>query len=59
MKSYVFSRKNGQTFKVRFYQTGIFTIVDADGEHEVGEWNATPLTNADGQSSRDKELRHL
>ena len=38
MKSYVYTTIKGDTFKVRFYKTGGVTIVDKNGEHEVGMW---------------------
>jgi hypothetical protein len=39
MKTYKYkSIKSGEEFKVRFYPTGIFTIFDKNGEHEVGMW---------------------
>lgn len=39
MKTYKFkSIKSGEQFKVRFYPTGIFTIFDKNGEHEIGMW---------------------
>lgn len=42
-KSYKFSHDNGSEIKVRFYFTGIYTIVDKNGEHEMGLWQKTPL----------------
>lgn len=43
-KSYKFQHTSARTeFKVRFYSTGIFTIVDKNGEHEIGLWNKEPL----------------
>jgi len=38
MKAYKFTTVNKDEFKVRFYPTGGVTIVDKDGEHEVGMW---------------------
>lgn len=42
-KSYKFTNKNGVEIKVRFYFTGIYTIVDKNGEHELGTWRKEPL----------------
>lgn len=53
-KSYKFNHKNGSEIKVRFYFTGIYTIVDKNGEHEMGLWNKEPLLRADGRPSKDK-----
>ena len=38
MKSYKFTTKAGETYKVRLYDTEIYTITDKSGEHEVGMW---------------------
>lgn len=53
-KSYKFTNKEGAVIKVRFYFTGIFTIVDKNGEHEMGLWDKKPLLRADGRPSKDK-----
>lgn len=42
-KSYKFKHDSGSEIKVRFYFTGIYTIVDKNGEHEMGTWEKTPL----------------
>lgn len=43
-KSYKFKHnESGEEIKVRFYFTGIYTIVDKNGEHEMGEWYKEPL----------------
>ena len=42
-KAYKFKNKDGVEIKVRFYFTGIYTIVDKNGEHELGEWVKKPL----------------
>lgn len=41
MKSYKFTTKAGETYKVRFYETGGYTITDKNGEHEAGIWRRT------------------
>lgn len=38
MSSYKITLRNGEECKVRFYPSGIFTITDKRGEHEVGMW---------------------
>lgn len=53
-KSYKFTNKEGSVIKVRFYFTGIYTIVDKNGEHEMGLWDKEPLLRADGRPSKDK-----
>lgn len=53
-KSYKFTNREGAVLKVRFYSTGIFTIVDKNGEHEMGLWNKEPLLRIDGRPSKDK-----
>lgn len=53
-KSYKFTNREGAVIKVRFYFTGIFTIVDKNGEHEMGLWDKEPLFRIDGRPSKDK-----
>lgn len=53
-KSYKFTNKEGAVIKVRFYFTGIYTIVDKNGEHEMGLWEKKPLLRADSRPSKDK-----
>lgn len=53
-KSYKFTNREGAIIKVRFYFTGIFTIVDKNGEREMGLWDKRPLLRADGSPSKDK-----
>lgn len=43
-KSYKFSNADGQwRYTVRFYRTGIYTITDKNGEHELGVWTKRPM----------------
>lgn len=42
-KSYKFRHNDGSDVKVRFYFTGIYTIVDKNGEHELGAWGKSPM----------------
>lgn len=53
-KSYKFTNRECAVIKVRFYFTGIYTIVDKNGEHEMGLWSKEPLLRADGRPSKDK-----
>lgn len=54
-KSYKFSNKDGVEIKVRFYFTGIYTIVDKNGEHEMGTWKKEPLlVGRHNKPSKDK-----
>ena len=40
MRSYKFkSIKDAKEYKVRFYATKGVTVVDSNGEHEVGTWD--------------------
>lgn len=38
MKAYKFTTKSGEAYKVRFYDSGIYTVFDKNGEHEMGLW---------------------
>lgn len=38
MKAYKYKTKQGENFSVRFHNTGCVTIVDKNGEHEIGIW---------------------
>lgn len=56
-KSYKFKHnESGEEIKVRFYFTGIYTIVDKNGEHEMGEWVKKPLPV--GKYDRPSKDRH-
>lgn len=54
MKSYNFTTTNGETYKVRFYETGCYTVTDHNGEHEAGTWGKRPLILSNGKPSKDK-----
>ena len=38
MKCYRYEHKDGTVIKVRFYNTGCYTVVDKNGAHEAGQW---------------------
>lgn len=56
MKCYKYLHRDGTVIKVRFYNTCIYTVVDKNGEHEVGQWfkNQQFLNEEYGIRSKDK-----
>lgn len=43
MKTFKFESKEGKVYRVKFYDSGIYTITDKNGEHELGIWEKKPL----------------
>lgn len=49
---------NEKTYKVRYYGkgSGIYSISDEHGEHEVGLWEQTPLLDRYGKPKKTQSM---
>ena len=41
MNTFKFTTVAGNSYRVRFYETGGYTVFDKNGEHEAGSWRRT------------------
>lgn len=55
MKSYKFEYSDKTVIKVRFYNTGCYSVVDKNGEHEVGQWRKVPMRIGKDLSKESKD----
>lgn len=43
MKTFKFTSREGKVYRVKFYDSGVYTITDKNGEHELGIWEKKPM----------------
>lgn len=58
MKAFKFKTTTGNEYKVRFYDTGVYTVFDNNGEHEVGLWRKTEERGYEGRAF-DENFTHF
>ena len=57
-KTYIVRLRVGDAIKIRFYSSGIYTVIDPRGyEHEEGEWHTEQWTDENGNPYKTKSYK--